>query len=455
MSSFETWTLSCLLNSLWQIPLLCVAGWLAARALRPLGPAAEHRVWIAVLLLESLLPIASALPWLASWPFSWPLSWLAALIAWRPPLAPGDAHVSVVMGGGFGLGAVHPPAAFLTVLAIAYIAITAYCAARFLWRCARLRAIRRDAVPVTLSGEFAESWARCAGQFAVSDVSLATSTRIFGPVSLGWSRRLVLLPPDMLACLPEADFRAIVAHEFAHIRRGDFLRNLICEFLALPVNYHPCCWFTRERVMETREILCDRMAAASAGRQQYARSLLRLASLLLAGAPARTPHTIGIFDAGTLERRLMKLTETRTEMRGLRRVALVAACAALGLGTCASALALRLHIHQPIAAIEENPPQPSGPIHVSSQVMAGNRISGPIPHYPEAAKKARIQGTVVLNATIGKDGTIENLVVESGPKELQQSSLDAVSQWIYKPFLLNGEPVEVETTVNVVYSLGK
>jgi outer membrane biosynthesis protein TonB len=56
---------------------------------------------------------------------------------------------------------------------------------------------------------------------------------------------------------------------------------------------------------------------------------------------------------------------------------------------------------------------------------------------------------------IGKDGTVEELKVASGPKELQQSSLDAVRQWIYKPFLLNGDPVEVKTTINVVYSLAK
>jgi protein TonB len=87
--------------------------------------------------------------------------------------------------------------------------------------------------------------------------------------------------------------------------------------------------------------------------------------------------------------------------------------------------------------------------------MAGNRLEGPIPKYPEAAKKARIQGKVVLSAVIGKDGTVETLSVISGPKELQQSALDSVRQWKYKPYLLNGDPVEVKTTVNVIYSLAK
>ena len=76
------------------------------------------------------------------------------------------------------------------------------------------------------------------------------------------------------------------------------------------------------------------------------------------------------------------------------------------------------------------------------------------PQYPAIAKAARIQGTVVLQATISKSGSIENLRVVSGPPMLQQAAMDAVRTWRYKPYLLNGDPVEVETTVNVVFNLG-
>ena len=61
----------------------------------------------------------------------------------------------------------------------------------------------------------------------------------------------------------------------------------------------------------------------------------------------------------------------------------------------------------------------------------------------------------MLNAVIGKDGSVEKLIVVSGPKELQESSLDAVRQWTYKPYLVNGDPVEVKTTINVIYTLTK
>ena len=92
-------------------------------------------------------------------------------------------------------------------------------------------------------------------------------------------------------------------------------------------------------------------------------------------------------------------------------------------------------------------------VHVSGNAMAGQVISHPAPVYPQEAKDHRIQGTVVLKAVIDKEGNVEHLNVVSGPKELMQSALDAVSQWKYKPYLLNGEPTEVETTINVNYSL--
>ena len=105
----------------------------------------------------------------------------------------------------------------------------------------------------------------------------------------------------------------------------------------------------------------------------------------------------------------------------------------------------------PAPVVKAAPPRR---VAVSSGVMAGNRIGGENPQYPAIAKAARIQGTVVLQATISKNGTIENLRVISGPPMLQSAATQAVQGWRYKPYLLNGEPVEVETQVNVVFSLG-
>lgn len=92
---------------------------------------------------------------------------------------------------------------------------------------------------------------------------------------------------------------------------------------------------------------------------------------------------------------------------------------------------------------------------VPAKVMAARIESQVQPKYPEQAKKKRIQGTVVLNVEIGKDGTVDDVKVASGPKELRQSALVAVRQWTYKPYLLDGSPVEVDTTISVVYTLNE
>jgi periplasmic protein TonB len=94
-------------------------------------------------------------------------------------------------------------------------------------------------------------------------------------------------------------------------------------------------------------------------------------------------------------------------------------------------------------------------LKVSWGVMAGNLLAKTLPQYPAIAKAAHIQGIVVLQATISKGGSIQDLRVVSGPPMLQQAAMDAVRSWRYRPYLLNGEPVEVETTINVVFNLGE
>jgi periplasmic protein TonB len=92
-------------------------------------------------------------------------------------------------------------------------------------------------------------------------------------------------------------------------------------------------------------------------------------------------------------------------------------------------------------------------VRVSSGVSSGLLIKKVQPNYPPLARQARIQGSVILHAEISKDGTIQNLQLISGHAMLAPAAIDAVKQWRYKPYLLNGEPVAVETEVVVNFSL--
>jgi len=93
-------------------------------------------------------------------------------------------------------------------------------------------------------------------------------------------------------------------------------------------------------------------------------------------------------------------------------------------------------------------------LRVSSGVAAGMLIQQVKPRYPALAMQARIQGTVVLQAAIGKDGRVENLRLVSGHPMLAPAAIEAVKQWRYRPYLLNGEPVDVDTQINVNFTLG-
>ncbi|MGA3263481.1 MAG: TonB family protein [Terracidiphilus sp.] len=99
--------------------------------------------------------------------------------------------------------------------------------------------------------------------------------------------------------------------------------------------------------------------------------------------------------------------------------------------------------------------EPPKVLAISAGIAVGMQIRNTPPVYPQIAKSARVSGAVVLQATISKTGTIENLRVVSGPAMLRQAAVDAVKTWRYKPYVLNNEPVEVETTVNVIFALDK
>jgi TonB family protein len=547
----ESWLLTYALNSLWQVPLVFAAArlaiWIAARASRPVGPAFQHSLWTAALFAEALLPAISARP-------SQILQALAGWLTFRRTAGPQAAHVTVTMGtphaaAGFQL----PPVLFATA-ALLYLAALAFFAIRLATGLHQTASLRRRAQPLALTGYARQSVHRFAQLFAVSHAFIAASTEIASPVTLGIRRPTLLLPTLLDTTLLAEDLDAALAHEFAHMRRRDFAKNLFYELFSLPIAFHPFLWLTRRHMAETRELVCDAMAAnVVAGPQRYARSLLRLATQFSSSPHAPTPHAIGIFDAHpfkNFERRVMNLTRHSIELRGAARFAITALSLVLIGGACTSALAFRQQVAPPQTQTTTAPstvninPAPSdvGPSNVKigggpsdigpSNVQIGAAPSdiGPsaivigVPHaangqpksffkvdipdsagpspvvkvqtpatvqttqtttqtntqtnavtavqirpgdiagsrdkfvepiYPRDAKAAGIQGSVVLDAVIGKDGMISSLKLVSGPPELTKAAWEAVKQWTYKPFLLNGDPTAVETTITVTFALAK
>jgi protein TonB len=97
--------------------------------------------------------------------------------------------------------------------------------------------------------------------------------------------------------------------------------------------------------------------------------------------------------------------------------------------------------------------QEKHPVKVSEGVLQAQLVSRIEPRYPQLALQTRQSGTVVLHAIISRDGHINALEVVSGSPFFVQAALDAVRQWRYRPTMLNGEPVEVDTTITVIFRL--
>jgi protein TonB len=92
---------------------------------------------------------------------------------------------------------------------------------------------------------------------------------------------------------------------------------------------------------------------------------------------------------------------------------------------------------------------------IPARIAEANLVYDVAPKYPPDAGRERIEGTVVLMAVIGKDGTVRDVRVESGLPVLAQAAIEAVKQWRYRPYLLNGEPVEIDSQITINFNLSK
>ena len=476
LSPALSWLLSYLLNALWQIPLIFAAAWIAARMLRPAGPVSdpgsgpgadpdvEHRVWVGALWLQLILPgcnLQVASLWHS----------LLNLLPSTSTVSSGGVHILLDSAVTAGAGTLRLPVALEAGFVLAWACCSLYFAARLTWGLLQTHTLACTATRLTLTGEPASRWTGHCHRMGIAapPPEIAASPQGIGPVTVGLRRGLVLLPPSFLESIAPNDLDAVLAHELAHIQRHDFAKNLLYCLLSLPIAWHPLVWRTRARVAESRELVCDAMAAdaiaaeAVAGRRHYAQSLLRLASMLSASPRVAPLHALGILslntDARIFERRIMTLTHKRIPMSATRRIFGAAACCVVALATCTSALALHTDVSALTLSPENGENQASAPaaptkIHVKSSIMVGQKISGDVPAYPKEARAKKIQGTVVLDATISKDGAVEALhVVKSPDKRLSESALEGVRTWRYRPYLLNGNPIDVETTIHVVYNL--
>jgi TonB family protein len=441
-----------LTHSAVTLAMVGAVAWLGDRLLRRVGPQAQHRMWVTALLMSVALPLL-------------PAGWLARL---------GPAHTIAGLGTvTVTYNTVAAAAERWTVspmlcamLAAAYLLTLLFYVVRLLWRGRRTGAMVRRAAMLPLEASVCGFLNDAARRFGVAMPEVRCSSETRGPVVLGVRRPLLLVPEGFFTTenveeiqtrsnedvrtASDLDIAAALAHECAHIRRRDFAKNLIYECVAAAVAYHPACWLMRRRIAETRELVCDEMAAGATGdRPEYAASLLRLARSM--AVPSQASQAIGVFDGNILEERIMRLTMDVPKVTRARRIAMVAvaACALLGGAVTATALSFDVTPQDGAAA--------NAPVHEKVYKIGGD-VSAPALTYsvdakfPDAERNAKkgLQGVAVVELIVDSKGRPRDIRVKQSLRpDFDKSAIDAVRQYKFGPAMRQGKPVAVAITIEV------
>jgi len=345
METISLLLLNYVVNALWIVLFVAAVAWLCARLMQRTQVRHVCRLWITGLVLSVLLPMAGLRPiQLAS--HNTARTNMENAVPERSALLSSKPSASFFWTTGAGHRQRLPVLPLLaTTLMGLYCTLILYGTARVGLSWVRTRSSCLAATAVALPRRFRTAAADCFRALGVRPKRVAVSQSICGPATAGIRHTVLMFPVGFLQEASVQDFTSALCHELAHIRRRDFLWNLVCELLLIPIWFHPAATLIKRRIDRSREIACDEMAAERmATRTAYARSLLNLANKMLVGPrTAAYGYTLGLFDADTLEERIVALLKTKSISQTAERLLALTACTAL-MAACALSSAFSLQV---------------------------------------------------------------------------------------------------------------
>lgn len=379
-----------LANAFWQLPVLGFGTWLLLKMWRP-GPAAQYRVWLAVLAVGLLLPLrgvvpaapassTSELPVISAVESRGAAVSLPTVHTAAPLLAddPLEAAQSVPQNAndswlGFIIAAFSESVHRVSVSAVVAQWIVGIWLAVALWGMTRIvlawRAARRlvmDSRETALDERQRATLMECALRVGVAVPEIRESDRIAGPVIVG-AANPVLLWPENFTRTSDDEMRAALCHELAHVRRRDYGINLLCEVAALPLKWHPATHRVERRIRATREMACDAMAAEAMDSETvYAECLVRLARSIVGNGAPEDSMAAALFNGNVMEERVMRLMRGKPVMSVRAKAVRGAAGATAMLATVAVAAAF----HLTPAMAQDVPVAPPVPVQATVNVPA-------------------------------------------------------------------------------------
>jgi beta-lactamase regulating signal transducer with metallopeptidase domain/uncharacterized membrane protein YkoI len=295
--------LNVLLNAAWQLIAIAAVALAADRLLRHVARA-RHFLWVTALVMSVLLPLISARS--AIWPTANAPAESAA--AFEIPLLLPAPFAATVAPQSWTLSAIHVSQRVASIAVVLFLLAIAFRGFRILRAWLNTRHIRRTATPIHLHGHLQEVVERCEKAFATAKCRILSSTSLRTPATMGVFKPVLILPEHLIHEGDVSALTAAVGHELAHIRRRDYLLNLIYELIFLPLSVHPAAHFIKRRITHTRELRCDELVAQRLLQPDvYAKSLVRLAAWAVPPNQRAQSIMVGMADADILEVRVMSL----------------------------------------------------------------------------------------------------------------------------------------------------
>lgn len=423
-----------------QIALLVGAAFLAAFLNRKKSPATALWFWQGVLGLVLLLPLLEFLP-----------SPSAVVIdpIWKFEI---DAVASSTNNPGSGI----PWELLIISVLSAGVLINL---GKFFLGLARLRTLSGRAVPLEpLPEHLSNLKRRLHGK-----CRFMISAEVPMPVTFGLLNPVILVPERFLE-LGQAQQECIACHELLHVSRRDWLLNLSEQLFKSLLWFHPAIYFLIREINLTREELVDARVVGMTGKRQiYLKALWEMVQ------PSARENLFPVVPFAGRSQLLKRVRLLSKEVEMSNKQAILAAIGLFILAFSTIAVGQSIFpIHPnsilpvnvvptlavPVAEKEGNITISDEPVDLRDADTPPKLVKMVRPPYPPEAKEAGITGTVILEATVDKEGHVKRVtVLESPDRLLSQSAAEAVSQWEYTPVLKNGEPVEVIFTVTINYVL--
>ena len=309
METIDQVLMTYLANALWMTCLIAAAGMLLEKLLHR-GPSVyRHALWVMALVCASLVPLNSLRTGLSASSDARATSASGTSPTESLTVGTADSSQSLWMKMRHRKRPIPFAPLFTEILASGYMGFLWYQGLCLFWGWRRTRRILRNASPCFLARHQAVIVERCSRTLRTGAFSIVCSRELDGPAVLGARRQVLVLPEAFITNRSDEELTSALCHELAHVRRHDFLLNLIYEVLCVPISLHPAARLIKKQVAKTRELACDEMAAGKLPtRAVYARSLLNMAQSIASASPTgRSGYALGLFDTNTLEERIMNI----------------------------------------------------------------------------------------------------------------------------------------------------